>query len=121
MAMPDIIRDGAAYLAASLASSAAHVVTLQRGGQSAAVNAVIGKSVFESQTSSGFVESWESRDFIVRKSEYPFGEPVRGDLVTENSNGQQAVYEVCSPAGTPLFHYADAFANSIRLHTKRVN
>ena len=119
--MADMIRDGAAYLADTLKLVASDSVTITRGEQSQAVLAVVGRSVFESQDQSGIVETWESRDYIVKASDLPFGEPLRGDTVTETVGDSVCVYEVVAPRGTPLFHYADAFQQTVRIHTKRVD
>jgi hypothetical protein len=113
----DLLQSGAAWLASKMSEAAGHAVQLVRGEQTHSVTATIGRSVFETQTQSGFVESWEARDFIVLASSYPFSEPQRGDRVLDGDG----IYEVCSPQGTPLYHFADSFHNQIRLHTKRVN
>lgn len=119
--MADMVREGAAWLASQLSNAAGFTVTLKRGELSATVSATVGRSTFETQTQSGFVESWESRDYIVLASDYPWSEPVRGDTVEETVGGITSIYEVTSPQGTPLFHHSDGFQNSIRIHTKRVS
>lgn len=119
--MADMIRDGAAHLADTLKLVASQSVTITRGEQTATVSATVGRSVFESQDTSGIVETWESRDFILITGDLPFGEPQRGDTVVETIDGTACTYEVTAPRGTPLFHYADAFQQSVRIHTKRVD
>jgi hypothetical protein len=119
--MSDIIRAGAAYLASALKKSAGTAVVVTRGTSSASVIATIGKSVFESADQNGVIESWESRDFLVKATDLPFGEPRRGDKIVESASGVSSTYEVTSPRGVPLFHYADAFHQSVRIHTKRVD
>lgn len=114
--MADLLRTGAAFLANALKQSAGTSVTIARGNSSASVSAVIGKSVFESQNQSGVVESWESRDFIVKTADLPFGEPHRHDKIIEVMNGVAVVYEVASPRGVPVFHYGDAFRATVRMH-----
>jgi hypothetical protein len=119
--MSDLIRDGAAFLADALRSSAGTAVVYSRGASSQTVIATIGKSIFESQDASGVVETWESRDFIVRLSDLPFGEPQRNDRITETIGGSSIVYAVSAPRGVPLFHYADAFGQSAKIHAKRID
>lgn len=119
--MADMIKTGAQFLANVLKDAASDAVTINRGDQSATVNATIGNSVFEAEGQNGIIETWESRDFILKTSDLPFGNPQRGDKITETVAGENCVYEVTAPRGTPLFHYADAFQASVRLHTKRID
>ena len=90
---------------------------MRRGANSSQVIATVGRSVFEAANQSGVVESWESRDFIVAVSDLPFGEPQRHDKIVEQLNGISVVYDVTSPRGVPLFHYGDAFRQTVRIHT----
>lgn len=118
--MPDMIRSGASWLADRLAASAAVTVTYKRGDGVAKIKATIGRSTFESTNQNGVIENWESRDFLVKTAELPYGEPYRGDLIVEEAaDGVETVYEVSAPRGVPLFHFADAFELVCRVHTKR--
>lgn len=119
--MADMLAAGASWLADQLAASASVVCTYERGTDASAVTATIGRSVFEAAGQSGVTERWESRDFIVRVSALPYGEPVRGDVITETIGGVEMLYEVAAPRGVPLFHYADAFQHSVRIHTKQTD
>lgn len=119
--MADMIKTGAQYLANVLKDCASDNVTITRNGQSATVKATVGNSVFEAEGQNGIIETWESRDFILKTSDLPFGDPQRGDRITEIIAGENCVYEITAPRGTPLFHYADAFQASVRLHTKRID
>ena len=119
--MADLLRSGAAWLAGQLAASAGTVCAYKRGNNSSQFTASIGRSVFESQNSSGVIESWESRDYIVSVSALPYGEPQRGDVIAEELDGVSTFYEVATPRGVPLFHYADAFRSMVRIHTKQVD
>lgn len=119
--MSDLLRDGAAYLAAKLQGYAGTQITIARGATTATVTATIGRSVFEAADANGVVEAWESRDYLLPTADLPFGEPQRFDRITETMNGAQCVYEVTSPRGVPLFHYADAFQEIVRIHTKRIS
>lgn len=119
--MSDLLRNGAAFLAGQLKAHAGTSVTITRGNQSATVVATIGRSVFEAADANGVVEAWESRDYLLPAADLPFGEPQRFDRITETMGGSQCVYEVASPRGVPLFHYADAFQEIVRIHTKRIS
>jgi hypothetical protein len=117
----DLISNGAAWLAGQLIASASVNVAYKRGANTAQINATIGKSVFESNGQNGVTEQWESRDFIVKTDDLPYGQPVRGDMIVEELNGVAAFYEVAAPRGVPLFHYGDAFQQLVRVHTKKTD
>jgi hypothetical protein len=114
--MSDLLASGAAWLAGQLSASSSKSVRYYRGLDYGIVSATIGKSSFESQNESGIVETWESRDFIIKTGTLPFGEPQRSDLVVETIDGIDTTYEVSAPHGIPLFHFGDAFRQTIRVH-----
>ena len=67
------------------------------------------------------IEAWESRDYLVKTDELPYGEPRRGDIIVEELDGVATFYEVTAPRGVPIFHYADAFQTVLRIHTKQID
>jgi len=113
----DLLRSGTSWLADTLNASAGYAVTYRRGNNSASVIATIGKSLFEAGSQSGVIESFESRDYLLRTEDLPFGVPQRGDLILESTGGIVTTYEVSTPRGVPLFRYADAFRTMVRVHT----
>jgi hypothetical protein len=119
--MADMLRVGANWLADHLAASAGTNCAYTRDGNTAQITATIGRSQFESQLQTGVIENWESRDYIIKTTELPYGEPRRGDLIVEELNGVSTFYEVSSPRGVPVFHYADAFQQLVRIHTKQTD
>lgn len=119
--MADMLSDGASWLADQLAANASMNCAYKRGENTAQVTATIGKSLFESAGQNGVVEQWESRDYIVKTEELPYGQPQRGDLIVEEINGVSIFYEVTAPRGVPLFHYGDAFQKLVRIHTKQTD
>ena len=119
--MSDLLAGGASWLAGQLAASASRSVRYQRGVDFGMVNAAIGTSRFESQGTSGVIEQWESRDFIIKAGTLPFGEPLRHDKIVETVNGVDVTYEVTSPRGVPVFHHGDAFRQTVRVHTISIN
>jgi hypothetical protein len=119
--MADMLSDGAAWMADQLAASASLTVAYKRGINSSQFLATIGKSVFESSGQNAVTEQWESRDYIVKTADLPYGEPLRGDLIVEDIGGVSVFYEVTAPRGVPLFHYGDAFQNLVRVHTKQAD
>ena len=114
--MSDLLASGAAWLADQLAAGAAKSCRYYRGVDYGVVNATIGTSRFEAQGQSGVVETWESRDYMIRTGTLPFGEPLRHDKIVETINGVDVTYEVTSPRGVPVFHYGDAFRQTVRVH-----
>lgn len=119
--MADLLRSGAAWLANQLKASAGTPCAYKRGGNTAQFTASISRSTFESQGQGGVIEAWESRDYLAKTDELPYGIPQRGDLVIEELDGVATFYEVTAPRGVPVFHYADAFQTVIRIHTKQVD
>jgi len=115
--MSDLLASGAAWLAGQLAAGASRSVRYSRGADYGTVSATIGSSRFESQGTSGVIEQWESRDFIIKAGTLPFGEPLRHDKIVETVNGVDVTYEVTSPRGVPVFHWGDAFRQTVRVHT----
>lgn len=115
--MADILADGAAWLAGHLKDSAGRTITYVRGNQAVEVTATLGNSAFESQNQSGVAERWESRDYLIPDADLPFGEPLHGDKIVETINGVAVTYEVRTPRGVPLLHYADGFRLIVRVHT----
>lgn len=115
--MADMLAVGSEWLADTLASSVSRQVLYFRGLDYGTVSATISSSTFESQGTSGVVETWESRDFVVRASSLPFGDPSRHDRIIETKNGVEVTYEVTSPRGVPVWHYGDAFRTTVRVHT----
>jgi hypothetical protein len=115
--MADMLSAGATWLAGQLASGASSSVRYCRGVDYGVVSATIGTSRFESQGTSGVIEQWESRDFVIKAGTLPFGEPLRHDRIVETINGVDVTYEVTSPRGVPVFHHGDAFRQTVRVHT----
>jgi hypothetical protein len=115
--MSDLLASGAAWLAGQLSAGASRSVRYSRGGDYGTVSATIGTSRFESQGTSGVIEQWESRDFVIKAGTLPFGEPLRHDKIIDTINGVDITYEVTSPRGVPVFHYGDAFRQTVRVHT----
>ena len=115
--MSDLLADGAAWLAGQLAANASSSIRYCRGTQCQTIDATIGSSTFEAQNTSGVIETWQSRDFIIKAGTLSVGEPARGDRITEVIDGVSLVYEVASPKNTAWWEYGDKFRKTIRIHT----
>lgn len=109
----DMLAAGAAWLTERLSESASRTVTYLRGSTSSSLVATIARSTFEAANQSGVVETWESRDFLIAAGTLPYAEPARGDRIVDGGT----TYEVVTPRGVPLWHWADAFRTAIRIHT----
>lgn len=119
--MPDMLASGSAWLADQLAASASRSVRYYRSNNYGAISACVGASRFEAQGTSGVLETWESRDFIVKSSVLPFGEPQRHDKIIDTVGGVDVTYEVTSPRGVAVWHYGDPFRQTVRIHTIAVD
>lgn len=118
--MADLLAAGATWLSDQLKQAAGRAVEYSRNGNDATIIATIGRSQFESANQSGVIENWESRDYLLSAGDLPFGEPLRGDQLLEEINGELLVFEVSAPRGVPVFHFGDAFRSIVRIHTKAI-
>ena len=112
----DMLSAGASWLTGQLKAAAGTTITYTRGNTDAEIVATIGRSTFEQQNQSGVLERWESRDYLIAAADLPFGDPQRGDQITEPQGGELVTYEVSSPRGVPEWHYGDAFRSIVRVH-----
>lgn len=98
-------------------------VTYSRGTLSATVIATIGETIFESDTEFGVLRI-ESRDYLITKSRLDdagFGEPQRGDRITETQGDEVVTYEVLDRPGAMPFRYCDSGRARVRVHTTKVD
>lgn len=96
-------------------------ITYSRGTLSATVTATIGETVFESDTEFGILRI-ESRDYLITKSRLDdagFGEPQRGDRITETQGDETVTYEVLDRQGAMPFRYCDTSRRRVRVHTTK--
>ena len=102
-----------ALRAIQMANIASDVVYRRLGGETAAIMAVVGRTVFRSTDESGIWTRVETRDFIVAK-ELLSQEPEVGDEIEFLGH----TYEVLSPNGEPAWRWSDAFHTAYRIHAK---
>ena len=102
-----------ALRAIQMANIASDVVYRRPGGETAAIKAVVGRTVFRSTDESGIWTRVETRDFIVAK-EMLSQEPEVGDEIEFLGH----TYEVLSPNGEPAWRWSDAFHTAYRIHAK---
>jgi len=123
--MPDFIEQGSAWLDDQRVRRLSRAVTYCRSDSSFEVQAAVGKTVFEVDNGSGILESFESRDFLVRAADLVLaGEktlPERGDRIRETQDETVYVYEVMAPGREPHYRFSDPYRRTLRIHTKLVD
>ena len=123
--MTDLLEQAATWLDDQRAEHMSRAVTYCRGDDSVAVQATIGRTLFEVDNGAGVLEKTEARDFLVSTDELVFaGEetlPLRGDRVRETAGAQVFIYEVIAPGREPHWRYSDPYRKTLRIHTKHVD
>ena len=106
------------WLPATAKLAAGVTVTYARGGTTATVSALQGRTVFASVQEGGPRIEFGDRDYLILAADLIlFGEPAIGDRVTDGGE----VYEVLTPGtGEPAWRWSDPAHISYRIHTKRV-
>ena len=122
--MGDLLAQGSAWLEAQRTAHLTQPVVYQRGTLTVQVAASIGKTVFQVDNASGFLERIESRDYLVLASELVLAGqqalPQRGDRIREAAGGSELVYEVMAPGSEPCWRYSDPYRQTLRIHTKLI-
>jgi hypothetical protein len=122
----DIFKDAAGWLADQRAKFASQVVTYRQGDKSVQLPAALGSTRFEVESSTGVIESVESRDFIIRRADLAVGGvallPLEGDtILLAQGDGTTGTYQVLLPPGREqAWSFSDRHETSIRVHTKQV-
>jgi len=98
-------------------------VTYERGSASAAIQAWIGRTLYDEIDDAGVIIRNESRDYYFAISAYDdagFEVPQIGDLIKEDTGAGEVVYRVQAPFG--MQHYdRDTHRLRYRIHTKRIS
>ena len=122
--MPNLLEQGAGWLADQLKTHASSEVVYQRGADQVAVQATIGKTEFEIDDGSGVIQRFQSRDYLIQTADLKLGGaptlPVAGDRIRETVGDQTLVYEVLAPGNEPHFRFSDPFRKVLRIHSKHV-
>lgn len=116
-----LLSRGQAMLNRALKASDGVAVTYARGGQSVALTARVGRTLFAGLTESVAVQ-WGDRDYLIEAALLVLGgvptTPQRGDRITETAAG--LVFEAASPeSGEPCWRYSDQTRTLYRVHAKR--
>ena len=120
----DLLDQASAWLDGKRKAHLSRPVTYQRGVESVAVQATVGRTVFELADAYGVVERTESRDFLVLAADLVLGGaavlPERGDRIRETDGAKVYVYEVMAPGKEPHWRWSDDYRRTLRIHTKHV-
>jgi len=123
--MADLLQQGAAWLEDMRHKHASRPVTYQRAGESVALNATVGRSVFQVVTANGVVETVERRDYLIRAVDLVLGgtltTPAVGDRIREVLGAKVEVYEVMGAGSEKHFRKSDPDGLTLRVHTARVD
>lgn len=123
--MADLLETGSNWLEDQRTKHATRTVTYERGIDSAAVSATVGRTVFEVDNGQGVLERIESRDFLMLAADLLLGGspalPQRGDRIRETQGATTYVYEVMAPGKEPEWRWSDAYRKTLRIHTKQID
>ncbi|MCX5683757.1 MAG: hypothetical protein NT049_08740 [Planctomycetota bacterium] len=122
--MADLLQQGAAWLEGMRHKHASRPVMYQRADESVALNATVGRSMFQVVAADGMVEQVERRDYLVRAADLVLGGAVTmpqvGDRIRETVGDKVQVYEVMGAGQEKHFRPSDPDGLTLRIHTAHV-
>jgi hypothetical protein len=120
----DLLKQGSDWLEDQRHKHLSRTVTYRRGAVSVEISATVGRTTFEIDSGTGFLERIESRDYLVLSADLVLGGqatlPERGDLIVETDGSAVFSYEVTAPGTEPAWRYSDPYRKTLRIHTKLV-
>jgi hypothetical protein len=120
----DLLQQGAAWLEGMRHKHASRPVVYQRGAESVALSATVGRSVFQVVAADGLVEQVERRDYLIRAADLVLGGavvvPEVGDRIRETIGARVEVYEVMGAGQEKHFRPSDPDGLTLRIHTAHV-
>ena len=123
--MADLLETGSNWLEDQRTKHATRSVNYERGVDTVALQATIGRTVFEIDNGHGVLERIESRDYLVLATELVLAAspvlPKRGDRIRETQGATTYVYEVMAPGKEPEWRWSDAYRKTLRIHTKQID
>lgn len=123
--MADLLEQGSTWLDQQRVQHMSRTVSYHRGAESVAVQATIGRTVFEVDDGMGILERIESRDFLIITADLVLAGqailPQRGDRIKETSGDKVYVYEVLAPGKEPHYRFSDPYRKTLRIHSKQVD
>ena len=122
--MTDLLQTGSDWLADQLKTNASREVTYRRSVASVAVQATIGRTIFETDDGSGLIVKSEVRDYLIQTAELLLAgdpvEPAKGDRIEEVDGTVTYIYEVASVGTEPCWRYSDPYRKLLRIHTRLI-
>ena len=122
--MTDILENGSNWLLDQLRVNASHEVTYRRVDEALAIQATVGRTVFEQDDGAGVIVRTEVRDYLIDTVDLVLSGkqelPKRGDRIEELQSGQLFIYEVMSIGTEPHWRYSDPYRKTLRIHTKHI-
>ena len=118
-----VFRTAAQWLQQKRLDNATVPVTYKRGGDSLAMEAQVGLTVYEEVDADGVVIRFESRDYLIALDEFeaPITMPPQiGDEIEETQDSATYTYRVTSIPGGQAYR-RDAHRLRVRIHTKRTS
>ncbi len=122
--MADLLETGSNWLQDQRTQHMSRSVTYERGIDTVALSATVGRTVFEIDDGRGVSQRHEARDFLVLADDLVLAGsktlPQAGDRVRETQGTTVFVYEVMAPGNEPVWRYSDPYRKTLRIHTKHI-
>lgn len=97
-------------------------ITYTRSASVLPIEAVVGRTVFASNSLDGPRVEYGDRDYLIEAADLTIGEPAIGDRITQIIDGVSRVFEVMTPGtGEPAWRWSDPANTTYRIHCKRVS
>lgn len=124
--MPDILKDGLAWLTARLKASASQAVTYETDDGTVEVQATIGSKPLRIEDMDGGIRiEWSNVDFLIPAADLVIGYvpviPARGHKIYWTVGSDEQVYEVRPHDGEAPYRWSDPNQTLLRIHTLRVD
>ena len=123
--MADLLEQSSTWLEEQRVQHMSRTVSYHRDAESVAVQATIGRTVFELDDGMGILEKIESRDFLILAADLALAGaatlPQRGDRIKETAGDKVYVYEVLAPGKEPHYRFSDPYRKTLRIHSKQVD
>lgn len=123
--MGDLLQKGAQWLEGKRHEHLAHEITYSRTENGITTQVVMdatpGIASYSEIDANGITFEISSRDYLVRASDFTFGQPKRGDRITEVIDGVSCVFEAMNLAGGKPWQWSDATRRTLRIHTKAID
>jgi hypothetical protein len=123
--MPDMLRDGLAFLTAQLAANASQEATYSDGASSATVRVMLGSKLLRLFDDVGASRlEWTDMDFLIPAADLILGGlhslPTRGHTISIVIAENLEVFEVAPYENDPPWRWSDPNETMFRVHTKHI-